>query len=215
MPTHVVSAGECLPGIATQYGFHTPDAIWNHAANAELKSRRADWSILHPGDKLLIPEKQNKQESRPDSQTHTFSIHKPVKVIRIVLEKEDGSRLANAPYRLLTSSGAYRGCTDAQGMLSQEVPMKEETAELSIEGHTWPLKIGHLNPVGQTPDDGVSGIKARLRNLGYDPGPLEAAWDEAGRGAIRAFQHDSGLPVDGLCARGSATLTKLNARHGC
>ena len=215
MSIHHVSAGECLPRIAAKYRFGDPETIWNHSANAALKNKRANPNILHPGDTLFIPEKRDKQEARATDQSHVFRVHRPVKLIRIVLENEDGSRLARAPYRLRVESGVYRGCTDGQGLLSQEVPLDAEEGELQIEGHTWPLKVGHLNPMEQTPDGGASGIKARLRNLGYDPGPLAEPWNDASRGAIRAFQQDNGLPSDGLCAPGSPTLAKLNARHGC
>jgi TPR repeat protein/S1-C subfamily serine protease len=41
------------------------------------------------------------------------------------------------------------------------------------------------------------GLQQRLADLGYDPGPVDGAVGPRTRAAIRAFQADAGLPVDG------------------
>jgi N-acetylmuramoyl-L-alanine amidase len=85
---------------------------------------------------------------------------------------------------------------------------------LRVGEHVWPLRIGHLNPMDETPDEGVSGIQARLRNLGYDVGPIDHRLGRRTRAAIRAFQRDNPpLVVDGIC--GPKTRAKLIEKHGC
>ncbi len=70
------------------------------------------------------------------------------------------------------------------------------------------LAIGHLDPV-----DEVSGVQARLRNLGFDCGEIDGVAGPVTRGAIERFQHANGLAVDGVA--GPATRRKLEEVHGC
>jgi len=52
-------------------------------------------------------------------------------------------------------------------------------------------------------------IEALLDELGFPPGPIDGAIDEAGRSAIRDFQVTAGLNVDG--ASSPALLDELRA----
>jgi N-acetylmuramoyl-L-alanine amidase len=63
-----------------------------------------------------------------------------------------------------------------------------------------------------TGDDGVSGCQARLRNLGYDPGPIDGIAGPRTEAAVRAFQRDYSLTVDGIC--GPQTRGKLKEVYG-
>ncbi|MGE5692395.1 MAG: peptidoglycan-binding domain-containing protein, partial [Candidatus Zixiibacteriota bacterium] len=71
-----------------------------------------------------------------------------------------------------------------------------------------PIQIGHLDPIEET-----SGQKARLSNLGYYFGPLDAQADEKFRIAVQEFQCDNDLKVDGEC--GPKTQEKLKQVYGC
>ena len=215
MPIHVVAPGECLSRIAQQYGFTEYRTIWEHPRNAPLRQIRPSPFILHPRDVVFIPEKQQRQEPRGTGSRYDFVIPIPTRTLRLCLEDAEGQPLANEPYTLTVGKQIYRGTTDGQGGLRQEVPMDAQEAEISVPEHTWPLQIGHLNPAERALDNGVSGIKARLRNLGYDPGPIEGAMDEKAQAAIREFQRDEILPEDGECRPGGKTLARLLARHGC
>jgi peptidoglycan hydrolase-like protein with peptidoglycan-binding domain len=51
---------------------------------------------------------------------------------------------------------------------------------------------------GSAYDDGtVRNIQAGLQRLGYDPGPADGRFGPQTESAIRRFQQDNGMPVDG------------------
>jgi peptidoglycan hydrolase-like protein with peptidoglycan-binding domain len=69
------------------------------------------------------------------------------------------------------------------------------------------LTIGHLDPW-----DTISGAQGRLRNLGYDPGPIDGALGPRTRSVVRAFQRARGLSITGDLDRN--TLETLKETHG-
>lgn len=50
---------------------------------------------------------------------------------------------------------------------------------------------------GAPNDENVRNIQAGLQRLGYDPGPADGRYGPKTETAIRQFQQDNGLPVDG------------------
>ncbi len=215
MPVYRVQPGDSLASIAHRHRFIDEETIWSHPQNAPLKQARPNANILHPGDALFIPEKQEKWDSRATAQRHVFRVASRTQTLRLCIEDGQGRRLADTPYTLKIGSTVFRGRTDGAGLVEQVIPLDAGSGELAIPGYVWPLSIGHLNPVEQTPDRGLSGIVARLQNLGYSPGSGSGTMDERTRAAIRAFQRDHGLPEDGECGPGSATLARLIEKHGC
>jgi lysozyme len=92
------------------------------------------------------------------------------------------------------------------------VPLNARSGTLAIGSFVRDLEIGYLNPPSETGDEGVSGMQARLANLGFDPGPVDGQLGPRTKAAIRAFQaQNPPLVVDGIC--GPQTLEKLNADH--
>jgi len=79
---------------------------------------------------------------------------------------------------------------------------------------TRPLNIAHLNPIDNAHDNGVSGIQARLRNMGYNPGPIDGILGPLTQEAIREFQADNPpLAIDGVCGPGTKAI--LVKAYGC
>jgi len=72
---------------------------------------------------------------------------------------------------------------------------------------TWELDLGHLDPI-----DTVRGVKARLANLGFDPGEINDTWDDAAKEALTQFQVVYGLPTTGGEVD-DATRKKLREVH--
>src|SRR2546430_164376 len=63
------------------------------------------------------------------------------------------------------------------------------------------------SPLMQGPE--VTALQKRLTALGYAPGPIDGAYGAATAAAIRAFQRDNKLEVDGVA--GPATRKALRA----
>jgi hypothetical protein len=55
----IIKQGECLTTIALARGF-VPQTIWDHPDNAELKELRHTHQALLPGDRVVIPDLEEK-----------------------------------------------------------------------------------------------------------------------------------------------------------
>jgi N-acetylmuramoyl-L-alanine amidase len=215
MPTiHVVKQGECFSRIARRYGFVDYKKLYEHPDNAELRKKRPNPNVLFPGDQIAIPapaSTKSKAASAPTGQVHRFVLASPPRLVRLALKDAEGKPLANTPYTLTVEGEQVEGNTDGQGLLEQKVPYTATQALLECAGQSWQLELGHLNPMENTPDEGVSGAEARLINLGYALEPTGRMTPEL-RSAIRAFQHRSGLEVTGRLD--GNTIKKLTELHG-
>jgi hypothetical protein len=205
---HTVKQGEYLRKIAQAAGFPDYNAIWSSAENSELKQKRQNPNILLPGDKLVIPDKQEKQESGGTDQRHRFRLKgKPLK-LRIVLRDTDDNPVANKECTLIIEGVANTLTTDGDGKLEQVIPPSASNGSLRIDEDEISLLIGHLDPI-----DELSGQQGRLNNLGYDAGSADDAQDTQFLSAVEEFQCDYDLTVDGIC--GPNTQAKLKEVHGC
>lgn len=219
MPSyHDVEQGEYLSKIAARYGFSDYRTIWNHGENAALKAKRKNPNVLYPGDRLYIPDKEVRGESRSTDQTHKFKVNRNKLKLGLVLEDQYEHPIASAPCELHLDGQVYKLTTDGKGKLEQEIKPAAEGALLiirdpqtSINEIVLSIKIGHLDPVEED-----SGKAQRLNNLGYFAGPLPENGPEENRqllrSAVEEFQCDHGLKVDGVC--GSKTQAKLIEAHG-
>lgn len=217
MSAHRVRQGECLSAIAAAHGV-TWRQLWDADANAGLRARRKDPNVLHPGDEVALPE-PGPARPRPraplarDAVTTVVRRRAGDRPLALRLVGHDGAPLADRPYRLALAGGERRaGRTDGDGVVREEVPMSVDAATLEVGAHRWELRLGHLNPLEETDDGGVSGAQARLRNLGLHVAAVDGALDESTAQALREFQAREGLEVTGaLCAR---TIARLRDRHG-
>jgi hypothetical protein len=216
---HTVVQGEHLSSIAKKYGFSTYKTIWDHAQNAELKKKRQNPNVIFPGDRLFIPDKGEKEESRSTEAKHRFELKTDRLKLRLVLEDLYEKPIANAKCELQIENEELKLTTDGQGKIERDIKPTDEKAFLIIRDLQTPIneilipiKIGHLDPV-----DEISGQKARLNNLGYFAGPLEGRSEEENKAlfpsAVEEFQCDHSLTVDGKC--GPITQAKLKQVHGC
>jgi peptidoglycan hydrolase-like protein with peptidoglycan-binding domain len=74
--------------------------------------------------------------------------------------------------------------------------------------YTWSLQIGFLDPI-----DELSGVQARLNNLGFDSGEVDGLNGPRTRAAVKSFQKKHGLVVDGIA--GPKTKAQLKRVYGC
>ncbi len=205
-----VQQGDHLVKITARFGFGDPATIWDHPKNAALKEKRKNPNVLMPGDVLHIPDKRQKQESRPTDQTHRFSVRRPKLLLRFTLKGADEKPISGKKVTLTVENEATDLATDGNGRFERNVRPNAENGKFFLPelGVGAGFKIGHLDPVEE-----MSGSRARLNNLGYSPGLSDDPQDRAIRSAVEEFQCDQGLTVTG--DMDPATQKKLAEAHGC
>ena len=210
---YTVQDGDTLVGIASEFGFADYRAIYNHARNAFFRQQRPNPNLIFPGDELYIPDRRLDPESVQTDAVHRFVLGMPRKLLVIVLENDADEPIANTSYELTVGSQTYRGTTDSTGRLEHAIPATARRGTLCAQLLQWELAIGSLNPIQDTPDAGVSGIQARLKNLGFYLGEVTGQLNQNTQAAVESFQRKHPpLKVDGIC--GPKTSAKLIEVHG-
>jgi Putative peptidoglycan binding domain len=214
---HTVEQGEYLASIAKDYGFSDWHTIYDHPDNAELKKMRPNPDILLPGDELFIPDKQLKQESCATEKKHRFQVKVPKAFLKVVLKDGSGRPIKNQPYTLRVGWLTRKGTTDATGLVQQKVPTGIQDALLILDKRKThlPLKIGHLDPIhdGDGKQAIVSGIQARLNNLGFECGKEDGDSDSDTQEALKRFQETAMGRQNPDGEPDQATLDALRQHH--
>lgn len=208
---YTVLQGDCLSSIAKKHGFADWRVIYDHPNNSEFKKKRPDPNLIYPGDVLFIPDKEPKELPASTGKSTAFKVKVSVTRLRLkVLDAEDDGRIGLA-YKLRVGGAEFEGETGDGGLIEHDIPADAATGEIEIEslGVKKQLLIGHLDPI-----EYVSGYQARLKNLGYDCGPVDGVLGPRTKAAVRAFQRDNPpLVVDGDC--GPKTRGMLADVYGC
>lgn len=191
---HTVRSGECLASIAYRYGFF-PETIWDHPDNAELKQARAHHSVLCAGDVVTIPDKQISETRCALDQTHTFRRKSVPETLQLQLMLGSEPR-ADEPYSLEVDGELVEaeGITDAQGRVEHGISPAAKVAVVSLldTNERYVFALGHVDPI-----DTVSGVKARLKSLGFWLGSIDDQVDDAYVVAIATFQSTRELAATG------------------
>jgi hypothetical protein len=218
MPVHVVEQGEFLAKIAQRYGFTDWRTVWNHPRNSQLRSRRPNPNVLHPGDEVFIPEREVKESPAETDRRHRYRVNRPKLRVTIVLDQIYKQRLSSVQCVLKAGGRELVQPTDGQGRITLEIPPDTHEGTLVVRDSNTifddaiiPIRVGDLDPVEEE-----SGQRGRLNNLGYFAGPFPendaTGNDKAFKSAIEEFQCDFALVVDGKC--GPKTQEKLKEVHG-
>ena len=214
---YTIDQGDCLANITERFGFSSYRTVWNHPKNAELRERRPNPNVLCPGDVIYIPERETKTTNHSTDAKHGFIVRKPVVVLRIVVQDEDGKPIGSANYRLVVGIESFEGTTGNDGTIEHPIAPDLQSAVLDFRyrkpngvttHQSWNLKLGHLDDVAAP-----TGIQARLNNLGFDCGLVDGVIGPKTEAAIRGFQQWAGLDVDGVA--GPQTQEELKSSHGC
>ncbi len=234
---HTVVQGEFIAKIARAYGFADYRTLWDAPENQELKATRQNPNVLFPGDRLFIPDKEIREESRATEKKHRFELQGTRLQLRLELMGLRNQPLAGHEGTLMVENNAKDYATPSDGRIAREIPDKAAQGRLLDRGkpgaqfrvqRDFALRIGDLDPVIT-----VSGQMARLNNLGYNAGevpghtlsPEEEEQVRSSlqfRSAVEEFQCDflgqNNLArirqvVDGIC--GKQTREKLLEIHGC
>ena len=205
---HVVGPGECISSIAKQLGFLW-ETLWDDPANAALKSARENPNVLRPGDRVALPAKNVKTEPGETEMRHRFVRKGEPTKLRLRLLDQDQPR-ANEAYTLDIDGQVYSGTTDANGRLEQVIPAKATTGKLKVgqDEDEYVLELGQIDPVSS-----ITGVQARLNNLGYSCGAVDGVLGPRTKLALRTFQKDYQLSESGT--PDEATRDKLAELHGC
>jgi len=192
MPEYTVKQGDCISSIAYRYGFF-PDTIWNDPKNSELKRKRKDPNVLAPGDLVYIPDKRIKEVSGATKQRHRFRKKGVPEKLVIQFKNNDEAR-ANEAYVLDIDGDLTEGTTDGDGKV--EIPIvpnaKKATIMFPESGDDYELDLGDLDPITD-----VSGVQARLQNLGFFKGEVDGKLSNELEQGIRAFQERHKLEATG------------------
>jgi len=203
--SHTVREGECIDSIAARYGLF-PDRVWEDAGNRELRALRGDPNVLQPGDVVVIPEKQCKEEAGEAGRRHRFRRKGVPARFQLTLQ-ENGEARGGVEYILEIDGELYRGETDAKGRIDHPLPPKARRGRLILdEEEEYQLDLGSLDPVSE-----ASGVRQRLDNLGF----LGGVGDDHGdplAAALRKFQEEQGLEATGVVD--DATRDALVKAHG-
>lgn len=199
MAEYVVKQGDCLASIAKKFGFPDWRVIYNHPQNASFKKKRPNPNIIHPGDALFIPDASEKTEDCATAQKHSFVLTRQRVMLRLVMKDQQGTALADKKYILVVDGTRFDGQTEASGLIEHEIPAdaSEGTLELRPQDDDkhyfkWKLRLGALDPIEE-----LSGVQARLTNLGFFSGQVDGLMGPKTRTAIEAFQKAHGLQQTG------------------
>ncbi|MFZ2148952.1 MAG: peptidoglycan-binding domain-containing protein [Sedimentisphaerales bacterium] len=208
MAKHIVKQGDCMESIAYKHGFFW-ETLWNLAENAELKRKREDPNVLLAGDQVFIPDKCEKTEDGATEQRHRFRRKGVPSKIHLVFEK-DGEPVANVPYILDIDGNIFSKETNDRGEIIHPIPPNAKKGKLTLgegdDAEEYELHLGHINPL-----DEISGVQARLNNLGFDCGRADGKMSPKTIEALKAFQDKVGLPATGEVDQ--ATRQALEKEH--
>lgn len=214
---HIVERGECLASIARHHGFADYRVIYDHPLNEELRRLRPNPHVLHPGDRIVIPESEAPEFRVATDRTHRFEVKRAKVFLRLdVLGHTAGSGVqARYELRLEESRTPLEGTIGADGRLDVLVPASATWAELTLREpdtdeiiDVIEIRLGGLDPVTT-----ASGLRSRLRRLGFDCGDSDGEeLDDTTRSALAFFQQVHGIDEHG--EPGPATCAELEKLSG-
>lgn len=185
-----VKQGDCISSIAFEHGF-LPDTIWDHPDNAKLKGLRQDPNVLLPGDIVIIPDLRPKEVNKPTDTVHKFYRKAVPEKLRIQFKLNDLPR-ANEPCTVEIDQKIVltNKKTDNQGFFECAIPpnASEILIKFNDGQEIYKVYAGALNPIEE-----ISGVQARLKNLGYYKGPVDNKSTPELEEAIRLFQTENNL----------------------
>lgn len=207
----VAKADDSVESIAYRHG-HDPDTLWNHPENQKLRELRSSMHVLLEGDRIYVPALRPKQLPRPTGARHSFRRRAVPSLLRLRLVLF-GRPVSRCPCRVeFPDHDPLQLETDEDGHI--EIPLWPDADPgrlvADLENGTaleFPLRPRKLDPVTT-----MSGVQARLSNLGLYRGEIDGLLNEGTLFALMRFQELQGLPRSG--ASDDATRAALLREHG-
>lgn len=188
-----IQQGECLATIALERGFD-PQTIWDHPDNADLKQRRHTPQALAEGDRLVIPDLEEKEVSVSTGTVARFQLTLGAVKLRLRLTRHGEARADEAFELVIDGIDPITSTTDGEGWIDQAIPASATRVTLRLRDgiEEYVLNLGHLDP-----HDSPGGIQQRLRALGYYFGLVDGEIGDVTAAALRRFQTANDLTVNG------------------
>jgi N-acetylmuramoyl-L-alanine amidase len=210
MPVHKVNRGEWMGGIAAAHGHRSWKPVWEHPRNRKLQRRR-DPNLLVEGDRVYVPKPEPKKDDGGTDSAHKFrvKVEEDKLILRFVEIDIYLQLFGPIDYRIKVGRHEKVGELTKEGeQIKMPLPISVEKASLWIEEFEYVLEIGGLDPLRR-----LSGMQARINNLGWDAGPVDNALGRLTKRGTRDFQGFYKIGVDGKI--GSETRGKIEKVYGC
>jgi len=203
---YIVKQGDCISSIADRFGLF-PDTIWNDPENRELKEKRKDPNILLPGDTVFVRDLEEREETCATGQKHIFRKKGVPEKLRVQFMSGDDP-ISNEKYILDIDGELRSGSTDSNGKLEENITpgVKKVKLWLGEDKTEYVISPGNLDPI-----DEVSGVQARLNNLGFNCGKPDGKKGPKTTIALRRFQKRYDLKETGEIDK--QTVGKLESTH--
>jgi N-acetylmuramoyl-L-alanine amidase len=203
-----VKKGDCLINLC--YRENIPwKIVWNHPQNSSLKEKRKNPNILKEGDKLYIPDKEYKEESRPTEDQHVFVVESAT--VKFTLTLLDlGKPLADQEWILKVDGFEIaKDRTDKNGTLEAQIPASARKGLLIVgeKKKEYKIRFGYVDPI-----DEISGVQSRLKNLGFYYGSVDDIKGPLTTAALAEFQRTVEISGEGKLT--DETKQKLVEVHG-
>ena len=193
---HVVRSGESLSGIARSYGFADWRAIYDHQANASLREARPDPAMIHPGDRVFIPDRVETVHSATTDQRHTVTVPAPPEEgephLRNVTILVHGVNTTAGWFGLIEGEEAITGRHGGDAERDAAILLGEEGLEARLrreDGVVGALGVGVLGPDAELGEE----LMADGRGGGRREAPRLSRHCERSE-AIQWSRHGSGTP---------------------
>lgn len=208
---HKVVPGDCTVSVCAKAGLD-PEKVFKLGSNAPLREHAHDMKeILAPGDRLQLPARELRQENRATGSFHPFKV-KTLPARLKVRFLDNGEPRADLPCIVQIEGIKADARTDSDGLLDHAIPPSAAEVRVRVGPpdalEDYVFQLGHLDPL-----DTVSGLQARLANLGFTPGPVDNIMGPLTQSAISAFQSARKINVTGK--PDEATRKELRSTYGC
>ena len=187
---HIVEEGEHLSGIAAKFGFSSFRTLFDHPENAELKKKRKNPNILTPGDRVFIPDREQKEESRATEKLSRFELLTEELQLRVKVLNLSEQPLSGPCFLAI---GLDRNQMQESGRIflsriASDVKKAAMEFDKSLPDNKpaqkFPLAVGGIDDIKD-----FSGQQQRLNNLAYFAGFSEKSKAQF-KWAVEEFQAD-------------------------
>jgi hypothetical protein len=190
---HKVEQGERLPTIARKYGFACWQTIWDFIGNLALKARRNNAHVLFPGDRIAIPGKLPRRALVCGGSAE-YVVQASTEVLRVTFTGANFDAAHPVKFRAQPNTGpAVTGDLKPDGTM--EIALREGITEVTVQlfigDDDEPFETHELHVGGLDPSEEISGVQARLANLGYYDGEITGIMDDDTREAVARFRADN------------------------